>query len=313
METVSAQSTITLADTKDGVPIEGAVFHIYHVADWTENNGYEMEPEFTDSGVKLEYNTGTAMYACAATLEAYLVEQQNLAEKIQPLFSGRTDEEGQVTFADLTDGIYLITGDELTEENQIYTPAAMLVALPYQNADGNYDSSVRIEETNEVRDAKVKDTQFSLSAVEIWMDDGYEEQRPKSVTVTLFQDGVLYDQAILNKDNNWRHTWEKLDESSRWQLAEWKVPQLYSVETVREDNVFVVTNIYQPQYELAADEKADVQEDAARQMDAMIKKLSWTGELQVSAPLFAMTGLALLSLGYGIYRRWKDEEKEEPK
>jgi hypothetical protein len=300
------KGSLTIVYTKDNIPIDGAAFHIYQVASREKENRYEINAEFSDSGIELETGDGTAMYNCAAELEAYLVEQKNLNEQILPLSSGKTDENGRIAFENLEDGIYLITGEEIKIENEIYTPVASLVTVPGLDEDGSNDYRPIIKEKYQVRNSDEKDNLSSLSVVKIWADDGYEEKRPQFVTVSLFRDGVLYDQVILNKENNWRHTWENLNENSRWQLAEYQVPEHYKVETVRDNDVFVVTNTYQPLETL--DDSVDINE--TNQVVTMINRLSWPGQLFLAVPVLAAIGLALFSLGYGIYRRWKDENKD---
>ena len=41
-----------------------------------------------------------------------------------------------------------------------------------------------------------------------WEDEGNEDKRPESVTVTLTQNGEVYDKVVTNAENNWRYSFE---------------------------------------------------------------------------------------------------------
>ena len=43
-----------------------------------------------------------------------------------------------------------------------------------------------------------------------WKDEGNEDKRPESVTVTLTQNGKVYDKVVTNAENNWRYSFEDL-------------------------------------------------------------------------------------------------------
>jgi hypothetical protein len=50
--------------------------------------------------------------------------------------------------------------------------------------------------------------------------------------------------VTLSPENSWRYTWENLDAMSDWFLMERDVPAEYTVTSVAENAVFVVTNTY---------------------------------------------------------------------
>lgn len=60
----------------------------------------------------------------------------------------------------------------------------------------------------------------SFTVIKEWNDEGYEDQRPESVTVALYQsanggESSQYGDAVeLTNDNSWKHTWNTLPQTS---------------------------------------------------------------------------------------------------
>lgn len=79
-----------------------------------------------------------------------------------------------------------------------------------------------------------------LTVHKIWDDNGYPE-RPDNVTVVLNRDGEAHASVLLNQDNQWTHTWEKLDDRYEWTVTE-EVPEGYEATYAFEDNTIFITN-----------------------------------------------------------------------
>ena len=62
----------------------------------------------------------------------------------------------------------------------------------------------------------------------MWKDNGNQSKRPEMVLVQLLENGAVVDTVALSEENNWEYTWEGLDASSRWQVAETNVPDGYT-------------------------------------------------------------------------------------
>ena len=78
-------------------------------------------------------------------------------------------------------------------------------------------------------------------------DKDYENHRPKSVQVTLLQNGTAYETKMLSEANGWQYTWENLpryDKSGReitWTIRESAVSG-YVSSTRQNGFTFVLTN-----------------------------------------------------------------------
>ena len=51
----------------------------------------------------------------------------------------------------------------------------------------------------------------------------------------------IYDTVKLSKNNNWKYTWEDLDESFKWSVSE-ECPEGYTVGVKKQGKTFVITN-----------------------------------------------------------------------
>ena len=82
---------------------------------------------------------------------------------------------------------------------------------------------------------------YYTDSAKIWKDDGNESARPKEITVQLLKDGDVCDTQTLNKANNWRYTWEKLDDDYEWTVTE-KAVSGYETTVVQNGVTFTITN-----------------------------------------------------------------------
>jgi hypothetical protein len=121
---------------------------------------------------------------------------------------------------------------------------------------------------------------ISVKTVKIWDDPGYENKRPRQITVRLLKDGKTVSTVVLSQANNWSHTWNDLLPNANWSVEE-DVHKGYKSIVQENDNVFVITNQY--------------------------KNIPQTG--QVWWPVIAVLclGLALIVIGLSARRSGKNE------
>ena len=80
----------------------------------------------------------------------------------------------------------------------------------------------------------------TLTVHKVW-DDGGAADRPKGVEVTLLRNGKAHETVTLNKENQWTHTWGKLDKRYQWSVSE-DVPEGYTAEYSVSGATTVITN-----------------------------------------------------------------------
>lgn len=80
----------------------------------------------------------------------------------------------------------------------------------------------------------------TLTAHKVW-EDRADAERPESVEVRLLRNGQTYAKATLNADNQWTHTWGKLDKRYQWAVVE-DVPEGYTATYSVSGATTVITN-----------------------------------------------------------------------
>jgi hypothetical protein len=308
----SAQSTLTVVDQVGDTPVSDVTFRLYKVAEVTEQLEFVETAGFQDSGVSLSKDD-SSWSAQASTLEAYVVEQRAEGAEIPPVASGTTDSLGKVAFPDLPSGLYLLVGDGKTWGGSSYKSQPVLLTLPYQEDVASWTTEPLVYTKNAVRDLRESPTEISV--VKVWKDSDYTDQRPQSVTVALYQDEAFYASVTLSEENSWRYTWEELDSASDYYVVEQNVPSGYTVSVAQEGTHFVVTNTYTPPTETPSPTPTPTTPNTPTTSTpktptttTTTTKLPQTGQLWWPVTILALSGLAMLVLGWGIYRRGHDHE-----
>ncbi len=275
--------SITVLFEHKGLPVAEASFRIYKAAEWN-GSAYKLTGAFSDYPVKTTEDPNSDEWkAIASTLSAYAAR-----DEIAPLAAGSTDENGELRFEGLSDGLYLLVGSSVESGDARLFPQPMLVNMPYTTASGEKDYEVVTEPKYESR--KLTEKTLTRSALKIWKDKGNEADRPREVTVQLLCDGKIYDEQKLNAANGWSYTWENLDAVYDWQLIEKQVPEDYTVQVTRQKSVFTLTNTNDNPPPPSPDEP----------------KLPQTGMLWWPVPVLALAGAVSLFFGILLLLRGKD-------
>ena len=116
-----------------------------------------------------------------------------------------------------------------------------------------------------------------ITVRKVWNTDETTEV-PESVTVQLLQNGTVVKTATLNKENEWQVVFSDMPKSDDYSVQEINIPQGFTVTYEQSGNSFTVTNTA-----------------------ALIQ----TGQLVWPIPVFAIIGMALLTIGTGILRKEK--------
>ncbi len=72
------------------------------------------------------------------------------------------------------------------------------------------------------------------------LDDGGEA--PASVTVELLRNNRVHDEVTLDEDNDWSHTWTRLDGRYNWKVQEADVPDGFTAEVSHRGTIWTITN-----------------------------------------------------------------------
>ena len=72
------------------------------------------------------------------------------------------------------------------------------------------------------------------------LDDGGEA--PASVTVELLRNNRVHEKVTLDEDNDWSHTWTRLDDHYNWKVQEADVPDGFTAEVSHRGTIWTITN-----------------------------------------------------------------------
>lgn len=265
--------------------ISDAIFDVYLIATADDDGNCVPTDSFKNYPVEFSAGTDEEMYNLATTLEGYV-----LKDKIKPMHSAHTDGNGDFVFTTKSEkdkrGLYLIIGHPLSKGNIIYTAEAFAIYLPGigDEEQNLYEITVKAKYSTAHKDAP----KTHRKIFKIWDDDSATDKRPADVHVTLLKNGEVYDRIVLSKDNGWSYEWFNLDATARWNIVETEVGD-YTVVLTKEGTNYYLKNTYTETPPPPPD-------------------LPQTGQLWWPVPIFAILGIAFITVGVLIYNRKKSIE-----
>lgn len=272
----SRDVTLTLSYFDGTTPLSGATFQIWLVATLNAKNDAVVTDTFS------KYITPSDLSSDKWAATAKELELTVLNKNLTPTDSGTIGSQGYLVFPTgskkLTQGIYLVVGNSMTQDSTIYTPTSLLVSVP-SLVDGNWAYDLTLNPKFE--EDKTDDT-VDRQVVKVWKDGGNTSKRPKSITVYLLRDGAVYDEQKLTKDNKWRYEWTNLPAGYRWTVVEKEVSG-YTSETVVDGSLTTITNTY------------DI--PASTTSTTTSGKLPQTGQLWWPVPVLLCAGLFFIVIG----------------
>lgn len=222
----------------DGHVFEEQTVQLYRVADVTADARYTLTPSFEPSGLTINgVQTVHEWTVVRSTLEALIV-----ADAIAPTQTATTDAFGQACFEQLTPGLYMVSALDVVYDETIYGFNAVMVAVPGIDADGQWTYQAAVVAKADVIPPVHPDEELQLKVVKLWKGDEGRTDRPKSVEVEIFRDGVRYATVTLSADNNWSHHWSVKRDGADWTVVERRVPEGYTMTVEQRDGAFVVVN-----------------------------------------------------------------------
>ena len=239
---VNREIGISVRYEYNGVSISDVRFNLYKVADMLSDGQLVIRPEFAAYKVSYGDLSSEQLKSLSDTLSAYVMR-----DNVTPLSTAVTDKSGYAFFRSETKqtaGLYLVIGEKKKVGGYIYTPETLLISMPTLAEDGK----TQLYKITAVPKGEVsgEGKKIQINVNKVWKNDGGTESRPKSVTVQLMRDNVIYSEITLNKNNNWRYTWVGLDEKYTWTIAEKEVPNGYTVEVKRSGKNYIIVNTGNP-------------------------------------------------------------------
>ncbi len=219
--------------------ISGMPFSLYYVGS-ISGATIQIRDEFASFPLDLRELDDDGWNQLALAMKGYV-----LSSELQPTYTGQSDENGVLKFENITAGLYYVLGARTTVDAFSYTSVPFFVTLPYFDAETSTYYNRATVHPKFTAEPYVPTETVTRKVLKIWNDDEYENERPNTITMRLYCDGVEYEAVSLNAANNWRHTWEELPADHDWVVVEDPM-QAYTVYVEQEGVTFTVTNTYVP-------------------------------------------------------------------
>lgn len=213
--------------------------NLYKIAEVSADFQYTLTPSFEASGLRINrIQSASEWDVVRSTLEAHV-----LAYGIEPEAVCATNEEGQVCFDTLTTGMYLAIVSTVTQEDMHFRFESALISLPGLGMEGYWQYQVSVNAKGESLPPVDSDEEIEHKVLKLWKGDEGRTDRPKSVEVEIFRDGISYETVVLSEENHWSYSWSAKDDGSNWTVVERNVPPGYVVTVDERENSFVLTNV----------------------------------------------------------------------
>ncbi len=234
--------SLTIAYRCDGKSFSSHPVKLYKIADVSADFQYTLTAPFANSGLILNGVQSVSEWnAIRSTLETHI-----LAYDVDANFTGITDQAEQVCFQALKPGLYLAITEQVIQNDWIYAFDSVFVALPGLGEDGLWQYEVAVTSKSKTIPPAETDEEIAFKVLKLWKGDNGRSDRPQSIEVEIFRDGVSYQTVILSEENHWTFSWSAKDDGATWKVVERNVPTGYTMMVEERETSFVLTNTRPP-------------------------------------------------------------------
>ena len=224
---------LTLNYYYDDYNLEGADVKFYYIASVTDNFIYQLSSDFVDYPIKINgITTESEWNILDQTINSY-IEADNINETL--LY---TIENNIITISNLKSGLYFVKTEKIDTEDYTLLFDSFLLNIPDLNEDGTWNYDVNVYPKVEKYTPKYEEINYTV--VKEWND--ISENRPKSVEIEIYKDGILVENQVLSSWNNWSYQWKTLDDGNEWTVVERNIPNGYNVSILKNNNNFIIIN-----------------------------------------------------------------------
>lgn len=232
------KGSLTLWCVKDDDKVVGMDWHLYRVGHRVQND-YVFEGDFAGyratlgdkSKPMLDWDADTVA-AAGDTLKIHTISKNIPARE-----NGTTDDKGAVTFSGLEDGLYLVWGDVLKSGDTTYIPSAIFFEMRGEDA-------AVLNAYPKIVLRTLSDDDVFYSVRKVWEnDDSQPWNRAAYITVERYCDNQLYDEVVLNEDNDWTFEWTDSSDHT-WLVYEKVIPPNYTVSYKDNHVQYLIINTF---------------------------------------------------------------------
>lgn len=237
------ECTLSVCYGYEDTVFSGQTVQLYQVADVSSGGQYTLTNAFAASELILNgIQTNGEWNVIRSTLETHIV-----ADYIAPTQTVTTDTNGQAQFARLNPGLYLVSAVEVAQDDLSCSFDSTLVALPGLDTDGLWQYEVTVSAKPQVLPPVQPDETLQFTVLKLWKGDENHSDRPTSIEVEIFRDGISVETVVLSSDNQWSYSWTAKDDGASWKVIERNVPTGYTMTVEQRESTFLLTNTKVPE------------------------------------------------------------------
>ena len=236
--------TLTLSYSCGGTAFADVPVTLYQIAEVSADMRYTLTAPFQAAALPLNGVLSQEEWnVIRSTLESYM-----LSETIIPTLTAATGEDGQVRLEGLKPGLYLVSAVRGSQGGLRCSFDSALIALPGLDTDGRwqYDLTAAVKGELLPEPDPKPGNKLQFKVLKLWKGDSGLSDRPASVAVEIFRNGVSQQTVILSEENHWSYAWTAKDDGASWMVVEQNVPAGYTALVEKRAESFVVTNTLLP-------------------------------------------------------------------
>ena len=238
--------TLNLAYTGGGTGISNETVKLYRVADVSSMANFTLTERFAGTGLTINGIRSQSEWDVIRTT----AESHILANAIAADHTAVTDRNGMARFEALKPGLYLLAAVQAERNGWSYLFDSALIALPGLNEEGLWEYQVTVTPKSEAlppvgpdgKDDPEEEIRYSV--LKLWKDESSQAERPQSIEVEIFKNGVSDRIVSLTEEGNWSYTWKTKDDGADWMVVERNVPSGYVATVERRAATLILTNTW---------------------------------------------------------------------
>lgn len=236
------ECTLTITYAYNETPFTDVLVKLYKIAYVSDDYTYTVTPTFESLGLVLNgIQSNSEWNVIRSTVEAYII-----ASNIEPTCSVLTNGNGEACFDMLKTGLYLSVVGQTVSDDLRFNFDSALISLPDIDENGRMKYQVEASAKGEALPPITPDEKIQLKVLKLWRGDEGKSDRPKSIEVDIFRDGIIYQTVVLSESNNWSYTWDTKDDGTSWTVIEKNVPSGYTMSVEDRGQSFILTNTRKP-------------------------------------------------------------------
>lgn len=230
---IDKECTLTLNYLYDDYNLTDIGVKLYLVATITPDYQYQISSHFSNYLIKINgLKTEQEWNILKETINSYIIAD-NIKEEISTTISNNT-----IQFFNLNPGLYLVKTEKIDIENYELVFDSFLINVPELKEDGSWNYNVTAYPKPLEYTPKYEEVVYKV--IKEWDDN--KNNRPESIDIDIYKDGVLHTNTTLTKKDNWIYEWKTIDDGSTWTVVERNIKGDYNVSITKRDNTFIIIN-----------------------------------------------------------------------